>query len=388
MPDNLYDHFFHDFPELEGRVCFIGDDERTENFLQQVRSTNPTIHDAIERLVAETQDRVCTMWFPHGENHICIVNIPEKIDFLATIHAPLIRHEGDLSAFKEIASHHEIGHAILQLLHPAGLPHFNGAWKSKADMERESFSERFADAYASLKFIQEHESEGTALVKRFSDLRILSALKKSESRHLTYIVLDSIAQRFPNGDELKDLSSMRIAHMALGIALEHNYSYMKMEDNLQQWQKAVSDPTYQDLSQPSIPRLFKAINNQLNVPVEAISKFVFDCGFKPGELKTEFLKSGAMKAVVGLDMSSNPYEDIAAVKGHIEEFIFSGGRHGSSDNQFPGLGVFLKRAVGTFAGNRYALLNAAASPAFLNDMVHRHFMRQRIITLSQAPQIL
>lgn len=387
LMDNVCGRFFRDFPEFSGRVAFVDDGKRAEDVLSEIKKAKPGIYKSLIKHLSDNEDRNFSLSIATEDRQFYIVNIVDPYDPLSAIYLPLIRHDRDERKFKMLVAQHEIGHVVLSLLDRNAFPNQeHGLMKSKKEINDSLFRENFADAYASLKIIQAYGTGGTDFVQRWSDLRLLSALKRNDPSHLTYPVLDAIA----SGDyALKDTSPMDLARMAYGITKEHFQSHEKMESELRYWQNAISAPSHETLLQPCVRRLFQAVGRQLDMPMAKTEKFVFAHGFRPGELTQGFLNSGAIKAVIGLDITANDYEDIKAVRHRIEQLICApDDKAGASSNQFPNLRQYVKQTVATFAGNKYALFNAAASAEFLNDMTHKYFMRERILTLSQTAYLL
>lgn len=386
---DTYSHFFDDFPELADRVAFMGDGERANRVLQKIKDLDLSAHGNILDITSQNEDRNFCLPVKIGDEYFFIINIADPYDFLATIHLPLFRRENDSSAFKEIIPQHEIGHIVISLLRPEALEQSQSMLlKSDRDLEREFFGERFSDTYMALKHVQARGQAGVDFVRRFSDLRILSALKKEVTSHLTYMVLDAVVERFPDGKALLGLTSLELAKLALEMVDGNNHGHKKMEEHLQQWKKALTSPSPDTLSHSSVRRLYLAIGNQLDIPLQDIEKAVAGYGFKPGDLKEKFVRSGALKAVVGLELMAGSPEDIKAVSGHIERLIFNAEANPDKySNEYPGLGQFIRAATRSFAGGKYGLLCAASSPEFLNDLAHKHFMRQKILHLSEAIHI-
>lgn len=397
MRKEIFSEFLSEFPELVGTVCFEGNEE-------SIRAVKKNVGCALGLEAEETEAYFKRKIYPHiGNKNRCLsfeassqtfyfVAIAENFDHVGRISLPLISCESDKSKFQEFAVFHEIGHIILDVLRPESkeIHPFSVFFET----DEKCFGEDFADSYASLRFLQKYGMDGLNLVRKHSDLRLLSSLLSKSPLHLTHRVLDEIVRQFFSPDKINEISGLNqkeIAQISLETTDKYSAQANEREADLSKWLTALYTPSFSSLSDPCVERLMEAIENQMGVSLEETENFVGKHGFYKGALSDEFKKSTIMKALIGLSLSLVKHEDMSNVSKLINEFVWDKNKESlkKSANQYPELEKYTKATIsGSFGSDRYRLLSAMSDPDFVNDLTYRFLARRTLSNIDAYHQNL
>lgn len=390
MLDNRYSKFFEEFPEYEGMVSFVGDEQRTADILKRIQKIDEVYCTKVKDTISSVceDNRNCCIPVSLKGKKFFIVNIADDFDWIGQISWPLLRNN-TANEFQEFITQHEIGHIIHTFLEPEEDVHKHIFLISKDGFDKVHLGEEYADSYAALKILQTHGQESLALIRRISDIRILFAVKYNYTMHATNNVLDKIYEIYSDADalaELKTLSAKALAEKALEIAKEYSQNPFDKQFQIDEWREVIFKPTLESWVKPENKILLEAVHRQLDVPIDKVDEFITKYDFEKGDLTEAFKKSVSMKIVVGINISLVNHEDMSAIQGFIEEGMLDRDALLGGSNRFPNLKSYIKTARGIFFGDKFAMMSAMSSPHLKNDMAEKYLGRETILRMAEFPQ--